>query len=185
MIVLYNFWVIFLFILFCVPSTWQFTLYLLSSFLLDFASLLIFTLYNFTDNKFYNTYGMCMKIATPRKYLNWKYSQLISTFILHSLKNLFSQKCMYAKKKEKKIMTIYLQNQENLFFCLKSGQMGGRTCVVCDQLKNVRAHTLHTHVSKVFSHAHTHVRPHITRVRARTHLRNPYLAIHNAKSILI
>ena len=36
-----------------------------------------------------------------------------------SLKNLFSQKCMYAKKKEKEIMTIYLQNQENLSFLLE------------------------------------------------------------------
>ena len=36
-----------------------------------------------------------------------------------SLKNLFSQNCMYAKKKEKEIMTIYLQNQENLSFLLE------------------------------------------------------------------
>ena len=91
----------------------------------------------------------------------------LSFDFLHSLKNLFSQKCMYAKKKEKKIMTIYLQNQENLFFCLKSGQMCGRTCVVCDHLKNVRAHTLHTHVLKVF--LRTCATAHRTRACATAH----------------
>ena len=50
----------------------------------------------------------------------------------------------------------------------------GRTCVVCDQLKNARTHAHRTHVLEVFSHAH--VRPHIARLRARTHLRNPCLA---------
>ena len=52
----------------------------------------------------------------------------------------------------------------------------GRKCVVCDQLKNARTHAHRTHVLKVFSHAHAHVRPHIARVRARTHLRNSCLA---------
>jgi hypothetical protein len=50
----------------------------------------------------------------------------------------------------------------------------GRTCVVCDQLKSARTHAHRTHVSEVFSHALAHVRPQITHVRARTHLRNPY-----------
>ena len=53
--------------------------------------------------------------------------------------------------------------------------MCGRTCVVCDQLKNDRTHAHRTHVLEVFSHAHAQVRPHIARVRARTHLRNSYL----------
>ena len=52
----------------------------------------------------------------------------------------------------------------------------GRTCVVCDQLKNARTHAHRTHIFKAFSHAHAHVRPHIARVRARTHLRNSRLA---------
>ena len=43
------------------------------------------------------------------------------------------------------------------------------TCVVCDQPKSARTHAHRTHVSEVFSHAHAHV-------RARTHLRNPWLA---------
>ena len=51
----------------------------------------------------------------------------------------------------------------------------GRTCVVCDQLKNARTHAHRTHIFKAFSHAHAHVRPHIARVRARTHLRNSRL----------
>ena len=51
----------------------------------------------------------------------------------------------------------------------------GRTCVVCDQLKNARTHAHRTHIFKAFSHAHAHVRPHIARVRARTHLRNSCL----------
>ena len=46
----------------------------------------------------------------------------------------------------------------------------GRTCVVCDQLKNTRTHAHRTPVLEVFLHAH--VRPHIARVRERTHLRN-------------
>ena len=66
---------------------------------------------------------------------------------LHTSKNLFSQKCMYAKTREKEIMTIYLQNLENLFFAWKVGKMCGRTCVVCDHLKNVCAHTLRTHLA--------------------------------------
>ena len=85
---------------------------------------------------------------------------------------------MYVCKKtqnKKKYDYLVAKSGKSTIFAWKVGKMCGRTCVVCDQLKNVRAHTLHTHVSKVFSHAHTHVRPHITRVRARTHLRNPYL----------
>ena len=64
---------------------------------------------------------------------------------------------------------------KSLFFAWKVGKMCGRTCVVCDQVKNVRAHTLRTHVLKVFLHAHAHVQPHIARVHVRTHLRNPCL----------
>ena len=52
----------------------------------------------------------------------------------------------------------------------------GRTCVVCDQPKSARTHAHRTHISKVFSHTHAHVRPHIAHVRVRTHLRNSYLA---------
>ena len=52
----------------------------------------------------------------------------------------------------------------------------GPTCVVCNQLKNARTHAHRTPVSDVFSLAHAHVRPHIARVRARTHLRNSPLA---------
>ena len=48
--------------------------------------------------------------------------------------------------------------------------MCGRTCVVCDQLKNARPHAHRTHVLEVFSHTHAHVQPNIARVRARTHL---------------
>ena len=57
----------------------------------------------------------------------------------------------------------------------------GRTCVVCDQPKSARTHAHRTHILKVFSHAHAHVRPHIAHVRARTHLRNPCLEdnLHN------
>ena len=51
----------------------------------------------------------------------------------------------------------------------------GRTCVVCDQPKSARTHAHRTHISKVFSHTHAHVRPHIAHVRVRTHLRNPWL----------
>ena len=51
----------------------------------------------------------------------------------------------------------------------------GRTCVVCDQLNSARTHAHRTHVLEVFSHAHAQVRPHIARVRARTHLCNSYL----------
>ena len=51
----------------------------------------------------------------------------------------------------------------------------GHTCVVCDQPKSARTHAHRTHISKVFSHALAHVRPHIAHVRARTHLRNPWL----------
>ena len=47
----------------------------------------------------------------------------------------------------------------------------GRTCVVCDQPKTARTHAHRTHIYKVFSHAHAHVRPHTAHVRARTHLR--------------
>ena len=54
--------------------------------------------------------------------------------------------------------------------------MCGRTCVGVTSGKKARTHALRTLVSEVISHAHAHVRPHIARVRARTHLRNPYLA---------
>ena len=54
--------------------------------------------------------------------------------------------------------------------------------MVCDQLKNARTHAHRTHVLEVFSHAHAHVRPHIARVRARTHLRNSYLGIYVLES---
>ena len=64
---------------------------------------------------------------------------------------------------------------KSLFFAWKVGKMCGRKCVVCDQVKNVRVHTLRTHVLKVFLHAHAHVQPHIARVHVRTHLRNPCL----------
>ena len=62
-------------------------------------------------------------------------------------------------------------------FSIKVGKMCGRTCVVCDQLKNARTHAHRTHIFKAFLHAHAHVRPHIARVRARTHLRNSRLGI--------
>ena len=86
---------------------------------------------------------------------------------------------MYVCKKtinKKKYDYLVAKSGKSTIFAWKVGKMCGRTCVVCDQLKNDRAHTLCTHVSKVFSHAHAHVRPHIARVRARTHLRNPCLA---------
>ena len=51
--------------------------------------------------------------------------------------------------------------------------MCGRTCVVCDQPKNARANACRTNVLKLFLHAHAHMRPHIARVRVRTHLRDP------------
>ena len=57
----------------------------------------------------------------------------------------------------------------------------GRTCMVCDQPKSVRTHAHRTHIFAVFSHAHAHVRPHIAHVRARTHLRNSYLAYHSSE----
>ena len=60
-------------------------------------------------------------------------------------------------------------------FQCKIVKMCGRTCVGVTSGKKARAHTLRTHVSEVISHAHAHMRPHIARVRARTHLRNPYL----------
>ena len=72
---------------------------------------------------------------------------------------------------------------KSLFFAWKVGKMSGRTCVVCDQVKNVHAHTLCTHILKVSSHAH--VRPHIARVRARSHLRNSYLVIGGKLTVLI
>ena len=68
---------------------------------------------------------------------------------------------------------LVAKSGKSIFFAWKVGKMCGRMCVVCDQLKNVHAHTVRTHVLKVFSPAH--VRPHITRVLLRTHLRNPYL----------
>ena len=59
----------------------------------------------------------------------------------------------------------------------KMGKMCGRKCVGVTSGKKARTHALRTHVLEVISHAHAHVRPHIARVRARTHLRNPYLVI--------
>ena len=56
------------------------------------------------------------------------------------------------------------------------GKMCGRTCVGVTSGKKARTHALRTHVLEVISHAPANVRPHIARVRARTHLRNPYLA---------
>ena len=56
--------------------------------------------------------------------------------------------------------------------------MCGRTCVGVTGGKTARAHALRTHVLEVISHAHARVRPHIARVRVRTHLRNSYLALH-------
>ena len=53
--------------------------------------------------------------------------------------------------------------------------MCGRTCVGVTGGKTARAHALRTHVLEVISHAHARVRPHIARVRVRTHLRNSYL----------
>ena len=53
--------------------------------------------------------------------------------------------------------------------------MCGRKCVGVTGGKTVRAHAHHTHVLEVISHAHSCVRPHIARVRVRTHLRNSYL----------
>ena len=53
--------------------------------------------------------------------------------------------------------------------------MCGRTCVGVTGGKTARAHALRTHVLEVISHAHAHVRPHIARVRVRTHLRNSSL----------
>ena len=50
--------------------------------------------------------------------------------------------------------------------------------------KKARTHTLRTLVSEFISHAHKHVRPHIARVRARTHLRNQYLENLFVKKIL-
>ena len=57
----------------------------------------------------------------------------------------------------------------------KMGKMCGRTCVGVTSGKKARTHALRTHVLEVISHAHAHVRPHIARVRVRTHLRNPCL----------
>ena len=51
--------------------------------------------------------------------------------------------------------------------------MCGRTCVGVTSGKKDRTHALRTHVLEFILHAH--VRPHIARVRARTHLRNQYL----------
>ena len=55
------------------------------------------------------------------------------------------------------------------------GKMCGRTCVGVTSGKKARTHALRTHVLEVISHAPAHVRPHIARVHARTHLCNPYL----------
>jgi hypothetical protein len=56
--------------------------------------------------------------------------------------------------------------------------MCGHTCMVCDQLKKAHSHAHRTHISKVFLHAHAHVRLHIAHVRTRTHLRNPSFGKH-------
>ena len=53
--------------------------------------------------------------------------------------------------------------------------MCNRTCVGVTRGKTARAHALRTHVLEVISHAHARVRPHIARVRVRTHLRNSSL----------
>ena len=80
---------------------------------------------------------------------------------------------MYAKKKEKEIMTIYLQNQENLSFLLEKWAKCVVARVWCVTTSKMFARTHFAHMLKVFSHAHAHVRPHIAHVRVRTHLRNP------------
>ena len=62
------------------------------------------------------------------------------------------------------------------------GKMCGRTCVGVTSGKKARtqyahtSHTLRTHVLEVILHAPANMPPHIARVRARTHLRNPYIA---------
>ena len=56
------------------------------------------------------------------------------------------------------------------------GKMCGRTCVGVTRGKKARTHALRTHVLEVISHTQAHMRPHIVHVRARMHLRNPYLA---------
>ena len=53
--------------------------------------------------------------------------------------------------------------------------MCDRTCVGVTSGKKDRTHALRTHVLEVISQAPAHVRLHIARVRACTHLRNPYL----------
>ena len=60
-------------------------------------------------------------------------------------------------------------------FQCKIVKMCGRTCVGVTGGKTARAHALRTHVLEVISHAHARVRPHIARVRVRTHLRNSSL----------
>ena len=49
--------------------------------------------------------------------------------------------------------------------------------------KMSRTHAHPAHFSEWISHTHAHVWPHIARVRARTHLRNSYLAVMHATSI--
>ena len=61
-------------------------------------------------------------------------------------------------------------------FQCKIVKMCGRTCVGVTGGKTARAHALRTHVLEVISHAHARVRPHIARVRVRTHLHKSSLA---------
>ena len=49
--------------------------------------------------------------------------------------------------------------------------------MVCDLLKSACTHSHRAHIWEVVLHAHAHVRPHIARVHACTHLRNSYLGI--------
>ena len=73
----------------------------------------------------------------------------------------------------------------SLSFPWKVGKMCGRTCVGVTRVKKVRTHALRTHVLEAISHAHAHVRPHIARVRARTHLRNSYFGLYGRIEIEI
>ena len=89
----------------------------------------------------------------------------LSFDFLHTQKKFYV--CKKNKKKRKYDYSV-TKSGKSIIFAWKVAKMYGRTCVVCDQLKNDRAHTLRTHVSKVISHAH--VRPLIARVHARTHV---------------
>ena len=71
----------------------------------------------------------------------------LSFDFLHTSKKLFSQKCMYAKKKEKEIMTIYLQNQENLSFLLEKWAKCVVPCVWCVTSQKT---SVGTHITNMF-----------------------------------